>query len=147
MKAIPILILSLLLALPLAAQINMPKPDLNPYALSGASLLDMNRISMRHSMGFSAGVSSQGQGYYLSRYTNHLKYEFNPKLELELDLNFVNFGSASTGSKFSLNSDNSSRIIPEFKLSYRPSENLHFQIEMRQENPWFAEQRPWYERW
>ncbi len=147
MKAIPILILSLLLALPLAAQINMPKPDLNPYALSGASLLDMNRISMRHSMGFSAGVSSQGQGYYLSRYTNHLKYEFNPKLDLELDLNVVNFGSASTGSKFSLNSDNSTRIIPEFKLSYRPSENLHFQIELRQGNPWFYDQRPWDERW
>ncbi len=147
MKAILTLILGLLLALPMLAQPALPKPDLNPYAGSGSPLLDLNRLSMRHSMGFSAGVSSLGQGYYLSRYTNHLSYTFNPRLDLELDLNFVNFGSVGTGSQFSFHKDNTSLVIPEFKLSYRPSDKVHFQLEFSQGLPWSQDTRPWYERW
>jgi|WetSurMetagenome_2_1015567.scaffolds.fasta_scaffold981567_1 hypothetical protein len=138
--------LVLLLALPLAAQLNLPKPDLNPFHSSGSGLLGINHLSMSHSIGFSAGVSSNGKGYYLSRYTNHLRYEFNPKLNLELDLNVVNFGTAS--SSFKINSDNKSKILPEFKLTYKPSENVSLQLEFRQGNPWLTEQTtPWYERW
>ncbi|MBW6514374.1 MAG: hypothetical protein K0B87_06425 [Candidatus Syntrophosphaera sp.] len=145
MKVFLLGLLSLLLILPLAAQIDLPRPSFNPYQSGGSSLLDLNRISMNHSMGFSAGVSSAGSGYYLSRYTNHLKYSFNPKLDLELDLNFVNFGS--TNSSFEFNADNRSRVIPEFKLNYRPSESVQLQIEFRQGNPWMQDYKPWPERW
>lgn len=145
MKLMLIGLLSLLMILPLMAQTDLTRPSFNPYQSGGSSLLDLNRISMNHSMGFSAGVSSGGNGYYLSRYTNHLKYRFNPKLDLELDLNFVNFGS--TSSSFEFNDDNSSKIIPEFKLNYRPSDSVQLQIEFRQGNPWFQDYKPWYERW
>lgn len=91
-KLILITTLSIFL-LPLMAQIEFPRPNLNPYSSNGGnSLLNLEKLSMSHSMGFEAGTSSTGYGYYLSRYTNHLKYNFNPKLELDLDLNFVNVG-------------------------------------------------------
>jgi len=63
--------------LPLAAQIDLPKPDFSLMPRSGGSLLDMSRLSMSHSLGFEAGSSSWG-GYYMSNYTNHLKYKFSP---------------------------------------------------------------------
>lgn len=145
MKLTLSLALALLLVLPLAAQLDMPKPNLNPWQGGGTSLLSMDRLSMSHSMGFAAGTSSSGRGFYSSSYTNHLKYQFNPKLDLALDLNFVNFGTAANG--FKLNDDNKSRIIPEFKLNYRPSDSFHITVEFNQGNPWQAEPTPWYERW
>lgn len=117
---------------------DLPRPSFNPYP-SQSSLLPMDKLSMNHSMGFSAGTSSNGTGYYLSRYTNHLQYKFNPKLELGLDLNFINFGGVNTGSKFSLDGDNSSKIIPEFSLRYKPSDNFLIQVRMQQNSglyPW-----------
>lgn len=87
---------------------------------------------MRHSMGFEAGTATHGDGYYLSRYTNHLIYSFNPKLVLDLDLNFVNFGSMNTKDKFELNSDNSTKVVPEFSLRYKPKDNILIQFQMVQ---------------
>jgi hypothetical protein len=124
-----ILLLSLM---PLLAQIDLPRPNFNPYTSTGNSLLSLNKLSMRHSMGFEAGTSSLGEGYYLSRYTNHLMYSFNPKLELNLDLNFVSFGSLNTTNKFELNKDNSSKVIPEFSLRYKPTDNILVQVQMVQ---------------
>ncbi|MDD4223090.1 MAG: hypothetical protein PHD87_00690 [Candidatus Cloacimonetes bacterium] len=152
MKVTLIGILALLLSLPLLAQIDMPKPDLNPYKGSKAPLLSLDRLSMSHSMGFEAGTSSAGGGFYLSRYTNRIRYAFNPKLDLELDLSLVNFGS--TSSKLEFNSDNSTKVIPEFRLNYRPSDSVNLSVEFRQgapwysgSSPWYGDQRPWYERW
>ena len=152
MKAMLIGILVLLLSLPLLAQIDMPKPNLNPYRGSGSPLFSLDRLSMNHSMGFEAGMSSAGGGYYLSRYTNHIRYNLNPKLDLELDLSLINYGSAN--SKLEFGSDNTTRVIPEFKLNYRPSESVNLSLEFRQGSPWYSssspwqsDQRPWYERW
>lgn len=137
---IPILIIAMsIMLLPLLAQINMPRPDFNPYSLKSA----LPNLRMSHSMGFEAGTSSVGSGYYLSRYTNHLAYQLNPKLDLDVDLNFVNFGSMNTGSSFSLNEDNDTKLLPEFSLRYRPQENISFELRMGQglmnrsiHNPW-----------
>ncbi|MGC9361413.1 MAG: hypothetical protein ACP5F3_00645 [Candidatus Syntrophosphaera sp.] len=145
MKVILMIIMALAMMVPLAAQVDLPKPNFNPYGQSGSSLFDLNRLQMNHSVGFSAGMSSSGYGFYLSRYTNHLQYKFNPKLDLELDLSFVNFGSSTSSLDF--NSDNQSRIIPEFKLNYRPSDSVNFQIEFHQGYPGYYDTRPWYERW
>ncbi len=131
----PKLILTLALIvvlLPLMAQIDLPRPNLNPYSGSGSSLLSLNNLSMRHSMGFEAGTASKGDGYYLSRYTNHLKYSFNPKLVLDLDLNFVNYGSLNTQDKFELKDDNATKLIPEFSLRYKPKDNILIQFQMVQ---------------
>ncbi len=145
MKVILMIVLALAMMVQLAAQVDLPKPNLSPYRNSGNSLFDLNKLSMNHSMGFSAGMSSSGYGFYLSRYTNHLRYKFNPKLDLELDLSFVNFGS--TTSSLDFNDDNQSKVIPEFKLNYRPSDSVNLQIEFRQGYPGYYATRPWHERW
>jgi len=129
MKLVLIIALSVLL-LPLAAQIDLPRPNFSPYTSNSPSLLNMENLSISHSMGFEAGTSSLGDGYYLSRYTNHMKYKFNPKLELDLNLNFVNFGSVDTANRCELNSDNASKIIPEFSLRYKPTDSISINVQM-----------------
>lgn len=146
-KLILATLLVVLAAYPLLAQIDFPKPNLNPF--KGSSLLMPNKLSMSHSMGFEAGTASGGNGYYLSRYTNHISYKFNPKLALDLDLNFVNFGSASTKSGISFNQDNKSKILPEFSLSYKPSDSVSFELHYKQ-SPYSLYQyanRPWAAMW
>jgi hypothetical protein len=73
-----------------------------------------------------------------------MKYQFSPKLELDLDLNFVNFGSMNTGSKFSVNDDNRNKILPEFSLRYKPSDSVNFEIRMSQ--GLLMQRSPWYEK-
>ena len=100
------------------------------------SMINMNNLTMNHSMSFSSSFSSNSQSAYESVYTNHINYKFNSKLDLKIDLNFVNFGSATYqgGIEFSGNNDNTSRILPNFQLNYNPSENVKFVIEFRQYN-------------
>lgn len=137
----------ILLMLPLAAQIDFPRPNLNPFRGSQNSLMNIDKMAMSHSMGFEAGTSSGGDGYYLSRYTNHIKYKFNPKLELDLDLNFVNFGSMNTRNKLSFNEDNANKLIPEFALRYRPTDSIKIEIQMSQGGYQYRPRRAWYESW
>ncbi|MCB5228844.1 MAG: hypothetical protein LHW44_02080 [Candidatus Cloacimonetes bacterium] len=142
MKKLMILLCLLVLgSLSLMAHIDMPKPNLSLMPQRGASLFDKTRLSMSHSMGFEAGTSSMG-GYYLSRYTNHLMYQLNPKLDMKLDLSVVNFGS--TSSSFKINDDNRSRIIPSFSLDYRPTESMSIHIGYRQASPFWGDAKPWY---
>ena len=104
----------------------------NPYInLNG--ILNPANMRMNHTMSFMTGFSSDGQGFYQSVYTNHLFYKFHPKLDLKVDLNFVNYGTANWEDSFSVkaNSDNRSQIIPEFSLHYRPSENTSIRFEFR----------------
>lgn len=133
MKSICIFAIMMVLAAALNAQFDLPRPDLNPFSNSSFNtLLNPNRLRMSHSMGFQAGMSSQGGGFYLSRYTNHIKYEFNPRLTLDLDLNLVNYGTANTTSSIQFNDDNKSRILPGFSLNYKPTDSMSFQIRYRQ---------------
>ncbi len=147
MRKLLVCITLILILLPLAAQIDMPRPNLNPFRGSGSALLPIDRMQMSHSMGFEAGTSSVGDGYYLSRYTNHIKYKFNPKLELDLDLNFVNFGSMNTSSKFSVNDDNTNKLIPEFSLRYKPTDSILIQVQMNQGAYYNQPRKAWYETW
>ena len=98
------------------------------------SFLNTNNITINHSVSFMSGISSNKQSYYQSVYTNHLNYQFNPKLNLKLDLNFVNYGTATykSGIEFEGNNDNTSKILPNFQLNYSPSENTSFTIEFKQ---------------
>ncbi len=100
------------------------------------SMINMNNLSINHSMSFSSSISSNSQSAYESVYTNHLNYKFSSKLDLKVDLNFVNFGSATHqgGIEFDGNNDNTSKILPNFQLNYNPSENVKFIIEFRQYN-------------
>ena len=113
-------------------QIN-ENPFFSPY-LSSEGLLNMNNLQMNHTLSFSSGFSSSGDGFYQSVYTNHILYKFNPKLDLNINLNFVNHGTANWDNDFSVssNNDNTSGIVPEFSLNYRPSKNSRITIEYRQ---------------
>ena len=103
-------------------------------------------MKMNHTMSFMTGVSSGGKGFYQSVYTNHLFYQFHPKLDLKVDLNFVNYGTTKWDDTFSVkaNNDNNSQVIPEFSLHYRPSDNTSIRIEFRSMG---LHQRDDYWRW
>ncbi|GAB1468451.1 hypothetical protein MASR2M64_11790 [Candidatus Cloacimonadota bacterium] len=147
MRKLMISLLLMLLLLPLAAQIDLPRPNMNPFRSTGSALFAPNKIQMSHSLGFQAGTSSTGDGYYLSRYTNHIMYKFNPKLEMNLDLNFVNYGGMNTSDKFTLNKDNANTIIPEFSLRYRPTDSVLIEVQMHQGGYFAQNRKPWYETW
>jgi hypothetical protein len=126
------------------------RPTVNQDIDSNA-LLNPYKLKMSHSMGFMAGTSSNGLGFYESRYTNHINYEFSPKLSLALDLNFVNFGTTNTSKSFSFeaNDDNKSKILPEFSLTYKPSESVTINLEYKNfrnyYNPWMGHTPNWME--
>lgn len=100
------------------------------------SMINMNNLTINHSISFSSSISSNSQSAYESVYTNHLNYKFSSKLNLKVDLNFINYGSATYqgGIEFDGNNDNTSRILPNFQLNYNPSENVKFIIEFKQYN-------------
>ena len=116
-----------------------------------SSLFNPYKMKMTHSMGFSAGTASNGLGFYESRYTNHISYQFNSKLDMAVDLNFVNFGSTSSTKSFNIssNDDNKSKIIPGFSLNYKPNDKMSFRIEYNQVPnnyyPWLARSTNWME--
>ncbi len=95
------------------------------------SFFDLNKIDMNHSLSFQSGASSNGQGYYLSMYTNHLSFDFHPKLTFNLDLHFANFGTASFNKNFDIegNNDNASEIFPEIQMEYKPNDNMSIRVE------------------
>jgi len=104
------------------------------------SIINMNKLTMNHSMTFSSSFSSNNNNFYQSVYTNHLNYEFSQNLNLKIDLNFVNFGTATykSGIEFEGNNDNTSKVLPNFQLDYRPNDNMRFTIEFRQYNSPFG---------
>ena len=126
-------IMILILTFTLNAEVinNVFKPN-----LLMPSFLDVNKISVNHSVSFSSGISSNKQSFYQSVYTNHLSYDFNSKLKLDLDLNFVNFGTATykSGIEFDGNEDNATKVLPNMQLNWKPSENTNITIEFKQYN-------------
>jgi hypothetical protein len=115
-----------------------PEQLMHPSMIT-PSLIDFSRLSMSHTVSFTTGISSNKQTYYQSLYTNHLQYTFSPKLKLNVDLNFTNFGTATykRGLEFEGNKDNMSDVFPEFSLLYQPSENTSIVIEYRRINPYY----------
>ncbi len=104
----------------------------DPY-INLRGLLNPNNLQINHTLSFMTGVSSEGSGFYQSVYTNHLFFDLHPKVDFKVDLNFVNYGTTQWNDTFSVkaNDDNTSNIIPEFSLQYRPSDNTSIRIEFR----------------
>jgi hypothetical protein len=132
-----------ILALSLSAQNPTFRPDFLINQFNGFDKLQMN-----HSISFSSGISSNSNSYYMSTYTNHLQYDLGPKLDLKLDLNFVNYGTAThkQGINFSGNNDNTSLVVPEFQLNYRPTENSEIRFMFRTAQP-FTDNRDDFLKW
>jgi len=118
----------------LQAQTSAFQPS-NPFSVSGwqGSLLNPSKLHMSNSASFST-MMSNGQSFYQSVYTNHLQYKFNSKLSMNMNLNFVNYGSATMKNKVSFagNGDNQSKVLPEFSLMYQPSKNFTIRFDYQQ---------------
>jgi hypothetical protein len=149
-KLLIVLLLLISLQLLFSQEGIFTRPAFNQDLFSN-SLLNPYKLKMTHSMGFMAGASSNGLGFYESRYTNHINYEFNPKLSLALDLNFVNYGTTSTSKNFSIesNNDNKTQILPEFSLTYKPTDSISINFGYRDyrnyHNPWAGHSPDWME--
>ena len=142
-----ILLISLLMILCISLSSEMSDKFMNP-SIYTPSIFSLNNITMNHTISFSAGVSSNNQSFYQSLYTNHINYQISPKLNFKLDLNFVNFGTATYNRNFDFegNGDNQSVVLPEFSLSCEPTENMKIVIEYRNvsmQSPWYNT-NPWY---
>ena len=121
-----------------------PNSSFNPnYSLG--SFLNPDMVKMNHSMSFMSGVSSRGDGFYQSTYTNHLQFQLQRNLRLNVDLSVVNLGSMSHNNNlnFSGNNDNQSMVVPSFSLEYRPTENSTIYFEYRQNRGYYT---PLYRR-
>jgi hypothetical protein len=120
----------------LQAQVSAFQPSnlFNASSWQG-SLLNPSKLHMSNSASFSTMMYNK-QSFYQSVYTNHLSYQFNSKLSMNLNLNFVNYGSASWKNKmnFKGNGDNQNRIIPEFSMQYNPSKNFTIRFDYRQQS-------------
>jgi len=131
MRSILIICVIFLIVIPISGQVidNAFRPS-----LLMPSFIDQNKMSVNHSVSFSGGISSSKQSHYQSVYTNHISYLFHPKLKLNVDLNFVNFGTATyqNGLNFEGNNDNSSKVLPNFQLNWKPSESTNITIEFKQ---------------
>jgi len=134
MKGIVIFVLFLSMTFVLGAQV-VPSfnPNFNPnFQLGG--LLHPDRVTMNHTMSFMSGVSSSGQGFYQSSYTNHLQLKLRENLRMNVDMSVVNLGtmSHSNDMRFSSNNDNQNVIVPAFSLEFRPTQNSTIYFEYRQ---------------
>jgi len=147
MKKLVMIGISLCLITILGAQIGFPKPDFNPFRVNNPDIFNPNKLKISHSMGFEAGSSSTGSGYYLSRYTSHLNYKLSPAWDMQLNLNFVNFGSTSTAKSIEFNDDNSSKVFPDFNLRYKPNDNFQINIHVEQGFPTQQYRNYWNSRW
>ena len=113
----------------------------NPF-----SLFNNNKLSMHHSFSFTTQTNGKN-AIYLSDYTNHLNYQLSSKLNLKMNLHFVNYGGANFNNGFSnMEMSNSKRInvIPEFILNYSPSDNFHIILQYSGGGNYFHSQNPFY---
>jgi len=110
-----------------------PTPNFNPNFSLG-SFMSPDNVKMSHSMSFMSGVSSRGDGFYQSAYTNHLQFKLKQNLNLNLDLSLVNLGTMSHQNDltFKGNNDNQNVFVPAFSLEYKPWENTTFYFEYKQ---------------
>lgn len=108
-------------------------PEYRQSSVSGFSLMNPNRFSMRqsYSMNFASGsFGSQSAGLYL----NTLSYKLADPLTLSADVGFYSPLYSSTGSfskaGFQDPSMNSSLVLPRIGLEYKPSKNTTLSLQL-----------------
>ena len=128
--------------------IDRPTPSFNPnFNLGG--FLSPDKVQMNHSMSFMSGVSSRGDGFYQSAYTNHMRFQLQPNLRVNVDLSLVNMGTMNHNNDFNFkgNDDNQNAFIPAFSLEYKPWENTTIYFEYRQVRGYQTFQNERYNEW
>jgi len=107
--------------------------------------INPNKLTIGHTLSFSSGISSNYTSNYESKYTNHISYEFSPKLSIQVDLSIVNYGMTNFNKDFSIesNGNNDTKLIPEFRMDWKPTENSSVTIEFKRYNG-YNSPRYWY---
>ncbi len=114
---------SIILAQELTPQQNAPSS-----LFSFPSTLPINNLKMSQSISFSTTYNSGTKSaYYLSNFCSSFKLPLSEKLNLALDLNFVNYGKFGVSSP--LISNENTKVLPNFSLDYAPTQNLRLHIE------------------
>lgn len=111
---------------------------------------DPSKFSMRHSFQMSYMTLGGGDGMSLGMYTNSMRYEFAPNLNVRADvsLSYSPYNSFSGGIAGKKN-DFSGITLSRADLNYRPWENTLIQLSFRQipyANSWMSSpfHDPWY---
>jgi hypothetical protein len=143
-KRVVIVIFLIMFVLILSAELSSVGPGLgwNPgFQLGG--LLNPDRISMNHTMSFVSGISSTGDGFYQSSYTNHIRMQLRENLRFNVDLTVMNLGTMSHDNNFNIsaNDDNRNVILPAVSLEFRPRDNVIINFEYRRVQGNYFQQR------
>lgn len=92
-----------------------------------STLINFNKLQTSQSLSFTSIMSSESKPIFISNFQNRFSYNLSHNLQLQLDLNIVNYRNANVDDNFSIK-DNS-RVLPNFRLDYSPSENFHLRLE------------------
>jgi hypothetical protein len=85
----------------------------------------LHNIETSQSFSFSTLYnSSTKSSLYISNFQNRFTYSPLPNLNLELDLNAVQYGSFNSSS-------GDAKILPNFRLDYFPTDNVHLRIQLQ----------------
>lgn len=110
------------------AQELTPQQNAPSSLFSFPSTLPLNNLKMSQSISFSTTYNSGTKSaYYLSNFCSSFKLPLSEKLNLALDLNFVNYGKFGASSP--LISNENTKVLPNFSLDYAPTQNLRLHIE------------------
>ncbi len=91
------------------------------------STLSLSKLKSSQSISFTSIMSSGSKPIFISNFKNRFRYNLSSDLKLQLDLNVVNFQNSNIDSDFSL--QDNSKVLPNFRLDYSPSENFHLRFE------------------
>ena len=96
---------------------------------NGAPLFDPSKLKMSQSYSFSY-YSGNGQNGTLGYYLNSIEYAFSDPLKIRVDIGYLH----SPSSIVSKNSSaiGSGAIIPGVSVDWRPTDNLRFNVDIRQ---------------
>jgi len=100
--------------------------DYNPL-FQFPSTLNLNKLKTSQSISFTSIMSSKSKPVYISNFQNRFSYDLTKNLQLQMDLNIVNYNNSNTNNGFSLKEN--TQVLPNFKLDYNPNENFHLRIE------------------
>ncbi len=141
MKAVGVVVLLVLLCtLPATAQFKSQLESERPVSdeimrQSDQGLLfgwfDPSKFSMHHSVSFSY-MTMGGQGMSVGMYTNSMQYQFSDRLNARADISLMYSPFGSAPSVNGRKNDLSNIFLNRAEVSYRPWDNVQFDIQYRQ---------------
>jgi hypothetical protein len=99
---------------------------------SAFSLLDLSRFHMTQSYSLSY-MSGAGQGKMIGMYINQIDYEFAKPLRISFAVAYLHQPQGLWGASTQISGD---KILPSFRLDWRPSRNFRFILNYETVSPY-----------